>query len=83
LNNIPPKSVEEVPALLRVLSGPPKELFIAICVMDRLGQFQSQAKAAVPAILPYLHNQDIATRDCAAKALKQIDLESAAKAGIQ
>jgi HEAT repeat protein len=83
LENIPPKSVEEVPALLRILNGPPKELFIAIHVMDRLGQFQSQAKAAVPAILPYLHNNDIATRDCAAKALKQIDPEAAAKAGVQ
>ena len=83
LNDIPPKSVEEMPALLGVLSAPPKELFIAICVMDRLGQFQSQAKSAVPAILPYLHNEDISTRESAAKALKQIDPEAAAKAGVQ
>jgi HEAT repeat protein len=83
LENIPSTSVEEVPALLRALNSPPKELFIAIRVMDRLGQFQSQANAAVPAILPYLRNKDIATRDCAAKALKQIDPEAAAKAGIQ
>src|ERR1700722_18165926 len=73
LANIPRKSVQEVPDLLRVLNSPPKELYIAIGVIERLGEFQSQAKVAVPAILPYLHSQDIATRDCAAKALKQID----------
>jgi hypothetical protein len=83
LKNIPRKSVQELPALLLVLNSPPKELYVAIGVIDRLGEFQDQAKAAVPAILPYLHNRDIATRDCAAKALKQIDPEAAAKAGVQ
>jgi HEAT repeat protein len=83
LKSIPPRSVEEVPALLRVLNTPPKELFIAIRVIDRLGQFQNQAKAAVPAILPYLHNQDISTRESAAKALKQIASETATKARTQ
>jgi hypothetical protein len=81
LKEIPPKSSDEVSALLQVLNQPPKELFIAIRVMDRLGQFQSGAKAAIPSIVPYLHSQDIATRDCAAKALKRIDAEAAAKAG--
>jgi len=79
LGNIPPKSVQEVPALLKVLSQPPTEPDVLFLILNRLGRFQGQARAAVPVILPYLHNQDISTRDCAAKALKQIDPEATAE----
>jgi len=83
LKNIPPKSVGEVTLLLQVLNLPPKDRFIAIRVMDRLGKFHGEAKAAISGILPYLHDQDIATRECAVTTLKQIDPEAAAKAAIQ
>lgn len=83
LANIPPRSVQEVPALIQILNGPPKESDVLFLAIERLAQFQSQAKGAVPGILPYLHDPDIATRDCAAKALKQIDPDAAAKSGIQ
>lgn len=83
LSNIPSKSAQEVPALVKVLNQPPTEPDVLFVTLDRLGGFRGQAKEAVPAILPLLHDRDSAIRDDAAKALKQIDPEAATKAGIQ
>jgi HEAT repeat protein len=80
LENIPPKSAEEVPKLLRVLSAPSNAEYVTACVIDRLARFGGQAKAAVPAILPFLHHDFISMRSSAADALGQIDPEAAKKA---
>jgi HEAT repeat protein len=55
----------------------------AIAATSALGSFGRQAEAAVPDLVLALKNPSPGLRDAAAKALKQIDPEAAAKAGVK
>jgi hypothetical protein len=50
-------------------------------VLDALGQFGSQARAAIPMVLEALKDQNVSYN--AAIAFKKIDPEAAAKAGVK
>lgn len=69
-----------VPILMRTLNPTNENLAITIMV---LGQFGEKAKPAVPALLGYLKDTNDFVRYRANTALKQIDPEAAAKAGVK
>ena len=70
-----------VPALMEDFPGKDPEL--RSLILEALGRFETSGKAAVPMLLESLSDNDQAVRDDAASALKQIDPEAAAKAGVK
>jgi HEAT repeat protein len=69
-----------VPILMKTLNPTNDILSTTITV---LGEFGESAKPAVPALLRYLNNTDQYIRYVTTNALKQIDPEAAAKAGVK
>ncbi len=76
--NMEPEVV--VPVLMENLNPTNALLSTTIFV---LGEFREKAKPAVPALLQYLNDKNNFVRNEATNALKQIDPEAAAKAGIR
>ena len=72
---------DAVPALIAVLRDlqNPRAREGAICALGRMGP---RAREAVPALREALHDEDQAVRVRAARALKDIDPNAAAKAGV-
>ena len=70
-----------VPALIRYLSSD-NSLFRGLILIS-LRDFGTNARAAVPAIVSALTDQDERVRQNATFALKEIDAEAAAKAGLK
>jgi hypothetical protein len=70
-----------VPELIKNLI-PSNGLRSAITIKT-LGEFGKNAKAAVPSLMPFLNDKDQYVRYRTTNALKQIDPEAAAKAGIK
>jgi HEAT repeat protein len=70
-----------VPALMKNLN--PLNSSASSAIIMTLGEFGPDAKPAVPALLPFLNNMDQYVRYRTTNALKQIDPEAAAKAGIK
>jgi hypothetical protein len=74
-----PDPAATVPALLRMLREKEKGRLVAIFA---LGQSGTRAKAAVPALTALLGDESPRVREYAAAALKRIDPEAAAEAGL-
>jgi hypothetical protein len=70
-----------VPILIRYLTD--KNWNVRVYAVTSLGQFGPEGKLAVPQIASLLNDQDFAVRGEATNALKAIDLEAAAKAGVK
>ena len=71
-----------VPALIEKLGALEASSYRGT-VMSALGRFGKLATPAIPAILPFLHDADNNIRTEATNALKAIDAEAAAKAGVK
>ncbi len=69
-----------VPLLINNLNKSNADLSTTILA---LGEFGKDAKAAVPALLRYLNDQNEYVRSEASNSLKEIDPEAAAKAGVR
>jgi HEAT repeat protein len=54
-----------------------------LSAMRGLGNFGPNAQQAIPALLQLLSDLDVAVRFTATNALKKIDPEAAAKAGVK
>jgi hypothetical protein len=70
-----------VPALSKCLSDANNA--VRIFAAQGLGSYGAEARQAVPALVPLLSDPYVLARDTAAYALKQIDPEAAAKAGVK
>lgn len=70
-----------VPMLADELSSPNNEARAASAKF--LGRFEHAAQAAVPSLLKALQDSDMVVREAATNALRHIDPEAAAKAGIK
>jgi len=70
-----------IPGLIQLLHDP-EEPSRAIAIFS-LGTFGPQAKSAVPAILKGLQSTNLAARQNATNALKQIDPATAAQFGVK
>ena len=70
-----------VPALSKCLSDANNA--VRIFAAQGLGWYGAEARQAVPALVPLLSDPCVLARDTAAYALKQIDPEAAAKAGVK
>ena len=69
-----------MPALANALNDPVTKVRIFACVA--LSQRADEAKPAVPALVKALNDSDFGVRGMAANALRTIDPEAAAKAGV-
>ena len=69
-----------MPALIQILKEPNTD---DLRVIRLLGDLGGDAKNAVPALLPFLNNANVAISSATAVAIKSIDHEAAAKAGIK
>jgi HEAT repeat protein len=84
LKKIDPETVPNaavVPALIKLLSD--TNIFVRRRAARRLGDFGPNAQQAVPALVGMLNDQDEFARDAGTNALKAIDPEAAAKAGVK
>jgi HEAT repeat protein len=70
-----------LPALLQMLRD--SEPALRRSAAEGLAKLGKVAQPAVPALLAVLDDPDPATRKLAANALKAIDIEAAAKAGVR
>jgi HEAT repeat protein len=70
-----------IPTLMEAAQGTNYE--VAASSLDGLADFGAEAKAAVPLVMTTLRHKDGRMRYAAAYALKQIDPEAAAKAGVK
>jgi HEAT repeat protein len=59
-----------------------KRSFVSVCAVQALGDFGAGAKPAIPALVKLLQDQNSDIRANATNALKKIDPEAAAKAGV-
>jgi HEAT repeat protein len=66
--------------LLEYVNGPRKDWNYSASAMDALGRYRERARAAVPAILPFLTDPDESHRSSADAALCAIDPQAAARA---
>jgi hypothetical protein len=73
---------ERVVPELEKLLGDPRMLMREFTV-DALGFFGTNARSAVPDLTAMLNDRDLRIRNAATNALKQIDPEAAAKAGVK
>ncbi|MDB6109621.1 MAG: domain protein repeat-containing protein [Pedosphaera sp.] len=70
-----------VPALIELL--PDQDFCVRSAAADMLGQFGGQARRAVPALRQAMNDTNEMVRVAATNALKQIDPELGAKAGVE
>jgi HEAT repeat protein len=82
LSKIGPPAREAVPALVTALTDQ-EESVVRTFVPTALGGIGPAAQAAVPSLLDALEDEDLSLRSGAAEALKKIDPQAAAKAGIR
>lgn len=71
-----------VPVLIQKLGSPnakERDLSRTAAIIYALGQFQADAKTALPALLPFLNDDSWRIRDLATNAVRQIDPVAAAK----
>jgi HEAT repeats len=72
-----------VPLVVDFLRKYQTDQMLSSAAIVSLGQFKSDARAAVPAIQPFLNNENLWIREDAIYALMQIDPEAAAKASVK
>ena len=72
-----------VPALTNLLGDPNATVFVRQYAAVSLGQYQSQATAAVPALLKAMNDPDAQVREAAAASLKKIAPEATAQVGLK
>ncbi|MDB6067956.1 MAG: repeat-containing protein [Pedosphaera sp.] len=83
LGDIGARSDVVIPALIEKLDESHRATNNYQGAIVALGAFRGQSKAALPRILEFLNDQDYNLRAAATNALKQIDPEAAAKAGVK
>jgi HEAT repeat protein len=72
-----------IPALIQHLEESKHKPLDVRRTIEAIGNFGTNAKSAVPDLTAMLNDQDLRTREAATNALKQIDPEAAAKAGVK
>jgi HEAT repeat protein len=72
-----------VPALVQHLGATNISMHYRGFTIDALAKFGERAKEAVPHLLPFLNDADEDNRSSATNALKAIDADAAAKAGVK
>jgi len=83
LRKIPPPGPKSTEELAMWRTGPAPRWFLAVDTsIVGLGRLGSQARTAVPALLPLLTYEDYRIRTLVTNTLEKIDPEAAAKAGI-
>jgi HEAT repeat protein len=70
-----------VPALIESLRDP--DVFVRAQAATALGEFGTNAKPAAAVLIELLHEQNQDATNAASKAIKQIDPEAAARAGVR
>jgi HEAT repeat protein len=70
-----------VPALMKDFPG--NDTLLRSLILVSLGRFESKGRESVPMLVEALNDNDESVRSSAAFALKQIDPEAAAKAGVK
>lgn len=75
--------VPELIATLQDANNSDEGVSAAIAAASALGRFGHEAKDAVPALVMAMKNPSPGLQDAAAKALKKIDSDAAAKAGVE
>jgi len=69
--------------LIKQLDASGGPVMLQAGIISALGEFGSNAKAAIPLIIPFLNAADADTRTAATNALNAIDAVAAAKAGAK
>jgi hypothetical protein len=76
-----PAAKPAVPTLARLLDD--QHADVRVSIVQTLGSMGNAAQDAIPALVNCLRHKDADTRLAAAEALKQIDPEAAARAGVK